>query len=132
MEEMKKHPDHILTRSRRVLCNKGDSVNPDVRARLVACELNTGGAAEPMFSASTPPLEAKRLFFARYVSEETRKGKPWRLSFVDIRKAYFNGIPTRKMFMRAPREMGLPPNTVMQQVRCVYGTGDAGKICEDG
>ena len=95
MEDMQKLDDYVLTRSRWVLCNKGDAVSPDVRARLVACELNNGERND-MFAASTPPLEAKRMLFSRYVSEKTRKGKPLRLSFVDIRKAYFNALPTRK------------------------------------
>ena len=42
IDEMKKVPDYILVRSRWVLCNKGDAENPDVRARLVSCELNKG------------------------------------------------------------------------------------------
>ena len=33
--------------------------------------------------------------------------------------------------MKVPKEMGLPPNAVAQQVRCVYGTRDAGKLWED-
>ena len=33
--------------------------------------------------------------------------------------------------MRLPKEMGLPPDTVARQVRCVYGTRDAGKLWED-
>ena len=33
--------------------------------------------------------------------------------------------------MRVPKELGLPPNTVAKQVRCVYGTRDAGKLRED-
>ena len=33
--------------------------------------------------------------------------------------------------MKVPKEMGLPPNTVARQVRCVYGTRDAGKLWED-
>ena len=33
--------------------------------------------------------------------------------------------------MRVPKELGLPPNTVAKQVRCVYGTRDAGKLWED-
>ena len=129
-DKMRQLPDYILVRSRWVLCNKGDAVTPDVRARLVACELNNGERND-MFSASTPPLEAKRLLFARYVSERTRNGQPLRLSFVDIRKAYFNAIPTWKIFMKVPKEMGLPPDAVAQQIRCVYGTRDAGKLWED-
>ena len=46
-------------RMRWVLCNKGDEAHPDVRARLVACEVAKD--QQPSFFASTPPLEAKRL-----------------------------------------------------------------------
>lgn len=53
------------------------------------------------------------------------------MSFVDIRKAYFNGIPERAVFMHLPKEMGMPTGMVARQVRCVYGTRDAGKIWED-
>ena len=129
-EKMKELDDWILTRSRWVLCNKGDSEAPDVRARLVACELNDGHRND-LFAASTPPLEAKRILFAKYVTEQRRNGQPLRLSFVDIRKAYFNATPTRNIFMRVPKELGLPPNSVAQQIRCVYGTRDAGKLWED-
>ena len=128
---MEKIPGYILVRSRWVLCNKGDSLSPDVRARLVACEINKGDKNDVAFTASTPPLEAKRILFARYTSERTRNDQPLRISFVDIRKAYFNAIPERDVFMRVPKEMGLPPNTVAKQVRCVYGTRDAGKLWED-
>ena len=77
-DEMKKIPDYILVRSRWVLCNKGDSNDPDVRARLVSCELNNGEKND-FFSASTPPLEGKRMLFAKYTSERTRGGKPLRI-----------------------------------------------------
>ena len=33
--------------------------------------------------------------------------------------------------MKIPKEMGMPSNTVAEQVRCVYGTRDAGKLWED-
>ena len=59
------------------------------------------------------------------------KAKPLRLSFVDIRKAYFNGVPRRDVFMSLPKELGLPPNLVAKQIRCVYGTRDGGLIWED-
>ena len=76
VSEMEKVPGHILVRSRWALCNKGDSDSPDVRARLVSCELNKGDKNDA-FSASTPPLEGKRILFARYTSERTRKGRPF-------------------------------------------------------
>ena len=64
IDEMEKIPGYILVRSRWVLCNKGDSASPDVRARLVSCELNKGDKNDA-FSASTPPLEGKRILFSR-------------------------------------------------------------------
>ena len=77
------------------MVKKGDSKKPDVRARLVGCEVNKGGEKVDAVYASTPPLEAKNISFSQFSSERTRNGKPLRISFVDIRKAYFNGKPTR-------------------------------------
>ena len=130
-EEMQQVPGYILVRSRWVLCNNGDSDTPDVRARLVSCEINKDGQSNAAFAASTPPLEAKKIHFAKYATTRKKGKLPLRLSFVDIRKAYFNGIPERSIFMQVPKELGLPPGTVAKQVRCVYGTRDAGKIWED-
>ena len=130
IDEMKKVPGHIFVRSRWVNCNKGDAASPDVRARLVACEINRGDKQDHFF-ASTPPLEAKKMLFARFAQERNRDGQPLRLSFVDVRKAYFNGKPKRPLYMSFPKELGLPSNLVAKQVRCVYGTRDAGAIWED-
>ena len=33
--------DSKAVRTRWVICNKGDTADPDIRARLVACEVNT-------------------------------------------------------------------------------------------
>ena len=121
---------HVFVRSRWVCCNKGDAESPDIRCRLVACEINKDGKNDSFF-ASTPPLEAKKLLFARFAKERYRKGESLQLSFVDIRKAYFNGIPKRPVYMALPRELGLPANCVGKLVRCAYGTRDAGAIWED-
>ena len=129
-EQMARVEGHVCVRSRWVLCNKGDASAPDIRARLVACEVNKDGKQDSFF-ASTPPLEAKKFLFARYAKERRRNGEPLQLSFVDIRKAYFNGIPKRPVYMMFPREMGLPSNMVGKLVRCAYGTRDAGAIWED-
>ena len=113
---MMKLTDYVYVRSKWVMCNKGDSTEPDCRARLVACEVNKTGEKNDLFYASTPPLEAKKAMFARYV-QFARSGKlPLRLSFVDIRKAYFNGTPKRNVFMQIPKEMGLPSHFVAKQV----------------
>ena len=112
------------------MANKGDNSEPDVRARLVGCEVNKTGEKNDAFFASTPPLEAKEIMYSQYASEQYRKGKPHRLSFVDIRKAYLNGRPIRNLYMHFPKELGLPPNLVAGLVRCAYGCRDAGHIWE--
>ena len=71
------------------------------------------------------------MVFARYARERTRKNLPLQLSFIDIRKAYFNGIPKRPIFMAFPKELGLPSTMVARLKRCAYGTRDAGAIWED-
>ena len=121
-----------LIRMRWVICNKGDSSAYDVRARLVACEVNTYKTDE--YYAATPPLEAKKLLFSEYANtarRPTNKPKLIVLSFVDIKKAYFNGVPRRNIHLAFPRELGIPPNLVAHLKRCVYGTRDAGAIWED-
>jgi hypothetical protein len=50
------------------------------------------------------------------------------LSFVDLKKAYFNGTPVRDIYMSPPRELGLPKSQLATQMKCVYGTRDAGMI----
>ena len=74
-EEMAQVEGHILVRSRWVCCNKGDEESPDIRCRLVACEINKGDRPDNFF-ASTPPLEEKKLLFARFAQERKR----WEIS----------------------------------------------------
>ena len=113
-------PDYVLVRCRWVLCNKGDSESPDVRARLVATEVNKDGRCYA-FAASTPPLEGKKALLAKFVSNRRSKN-PLRLSFVNIRKAYFNAVPERNIFMKLPPEMGMGQNVMAKQVRCLWDT----------
>ena len=129
MAEAHSEPEAKVIPSRWVLCNKGDAAHPDVRARLVGCEINT--YKDDSFYASTPPLESKRMLISEFATRRVaRNGKPLQLSFVDIRKAYFNGIPTRNIFVRLPKEMGLGGNVVAKLDRCMYGTRDAAGIWE--
>ena len=136
VKDMYAQKDYVRTRSRWILCNKGDADDPDMRARLVSCEVNKDkGAKPPEFHASTPPLEAQRAMFSRFASEPYREieGKrvPVQMSFVDIRKAYFNGIPKRLVYIDLPKELGLGRDYVGKLVRSCYGTRDAGAIWED-
>ena len=50
--------DHIFARSCWVMCNKGDHIEPDMRARLVACEVNKKGKSD-LFHASTPSTRSQ-------------------------------------------------------------------------
>ena len=128
LEDVLKDPEAKIVGSRWVICTKNDPSNPDIRARLVAQEVNTH--ADHAFFAATPPLESKRMLFSQWSTERTREGAPLKLSFVDIRKAYFNGRPSRKLFVRPPPEMGLGKNMLCRLDRCMYGTRDAGSIWE--
>ena len=82
--------------------------------------------------ASTLPLEAKRLLLSQLATQRTTKdGRALEVSFIDIKKAYFNGIPKRKLHLYLPREMGLGTKAVAHLRRCVCGTRDAGMIWEE-
>ena len=83
------------------------------------------------YYASTPPFESMRLLVAQMAMKRTRGGKPLVLKFPDATKAYFNAKPTRDIFICAPKELGLPPNTVGRLLRCAYGTCDAGALWEE-
>ena len=85
--------DHVVVRCRWVISKKGDHRESDMRARLVACELNKE-CNNDLFHASRA-----------------------RLSFVDMYKAYFNGIPRRDVFMPIPKELGLPAELAARQVK---------------
>ena len=73
-------------RTRWVVCNKGDTSSPDIRARLVACEVNTYKSEE--FFASTTPLEAKRLHLSELATRRKHAdgGAP-EVMFIDVKKA---------------------------------------------
>ena len=130
LKEALNDPDGKLVGCRWVNCNKGDLSDPDVRCRLVAQEFNHGDGPTDAFYAATPPREAKRMLFGQWAKERKRHGKHLKLSFVDIRKAYFNGKPKRSLYVRLPPELGLPKDVVAKLERCMYGTRDAGAIWE--
>ena len=75
------------------------------------------------------------VLFSRFASEPFREIEGKRvavqMSFVDIRKAYFNGIPKRLVYIDLPKELGLGRDYVGKLVRSCYGTRDAGAIWED-
>ena len=85
-----------------VISNKGDAKNPEIRARLVAKEIKRD-KREDLFAA-TPPLEAKKVLFSQCVSRRSKSGKPLKLAFIDIKRAYFHAPAIRKVFVELPSE----------------------------
>ena len=127
LSEAQNDPDGKIIGSRWVNCNKNDINDPDVRCRLVAQEINL--QADESFYAATPPLEAKRILFSEFASRVPAENL--KVSFVDVKKAYFYGIPERTLYVRLPSELGLGKGVVGKLVRCMYGTRDAGAIWEN-
>ena len=74
-DEMHKYKDPKLVRSPWVLCSKGDHQEPDVRARMVACEVNHEGTREEAFYAGTPPLEAENILCHARVCFKSNQGR---------------------------------------------------------
>ena len=127
MDVARNDPDGKIIGSRWVNCNKNDINDPDVRCRLVAQEVNLH--ADDSFFAATPPLEAKRLLFSNFSSRAL--DEKLQISFVDVKKAYFYGIPDRTLYVRLPPELNMGKEVVGKLVRCMYGTRDAGAIWEN-
>ena len=76
-----------VVRTRWVICSKCDSSEYGVRARLVACEVNTYRSNE--FYASTPPLESKKILFSEMsTARKTADGRNLEITFVDAKNAY--------------------------------------------
>ena len=113
----------IIVGGRWVLRNKGDAQKPKDRGRWVATEVNY--EHDMAFSAATPPLEAKRLLFSKYAQRRLHQ-PDLELSSLDVTKAYFHAEPKRKIYVRVPKEIGMPSCTVGRLKRCCDGTRDAG------
>ena len=132
-DDVRQTKEFRLIRTRWVICSKGDGAEPDIRARLVACEVNEHkGSGNHCFFASTPPLGALKLLLSDFVSRRRHSdGSPLQISFVDIKKAYFHATPVRNIHLSFPREMGTPKGLCAHLLRCVYGTRDAGLLWEE-
>ena len=94
--------------TRWVLSNKNDALDPDVRARLVAQEINVFN--DESAYAATPPLESKRLLLSQWAAEKTRNGAPLNLSVIDVKE----GVLLREALEEAIRQActrALPPQS---------------------
>lgn len=108
--------------------NKGDKEHPDYRSRLVAQDVNTEGM-EGIFAAM-PPLEAKKMLFSMATSSIHQSGKPYKLGFIDIKKAYLYAKVRRDTYVRLPQECNIPGMCGKLQVS-LYGTRDAARNWEE-
>ena len=100
--------------------NKGDSLCPNYRSRLVAREFNTSD--RPEWYAATPPSETLRIILSKLASD--RKCK---LMYADVSRAYFYAPAVRPVYVqlaaedRSPGDEGLVGRLKMS----MYGTRDA-------
>ena len=127
-EEARQDPEAVVVGGRWVNCNEGDVSSPKVRARYVATEVNHGDDAQ--YFAATPPLEAVRLLVSKF-AQRVQGNRKLKLGFLDITKAYFHAKPQRDVYVRVPKELGLPAGTLGRLKRCCYGTRDAGARWEN-
>ena len=89
-----------------VIVNKGDDVNPNYRARLVAKELKVDERLD--LFAATPPLEAKKLLLSRAATAHGKYASEYKPIFVDIKRAYFYAPGPREIYVDLPEQRASP------------------------
>ena len=117
--------------------NKGDSSNPNLRARLVGREFNV--SKDDSLYASTPPLEAVRLVISRAATIPNNgdthggRGKGMKgLMINDVSRAYFYAKCERDVYVRLPPEdPNSGPGKLGKLNLCLYGTRDAAKSWQE-
>ena len=104
--------------------NKGDSAEPNYRARLVGRELKTDARLD--LFAGTPPLEALKLVLSRCAMNQ-RGHQPHRVMSIDVKRAYFYAKSKLPIFIQIPPEDREPgdENKVGRLNLSLYGTRDA-------
>jgi len=105
--------------------NKGDNQEPDVRSRLVAQEYKGGSSSSVAMFAAMPPLEAKKMLFSLAASARHRSGRPYKIGFIDVKKAYLYAKSTRPTYVRLPPEEKAPEGMCGLLQVSLYGTRDA-------
>ena len=113
--------------------NKGNTLNPNYKSRLVAKEIKRG-ASDDMFAA-TPPLEAKKSLFSMAMTQFARGHAPGmrgtqKLLFIDVRRAYFYAPARRPVYVTLPDE-DAEEGMCGRLNRSMYGTRDAAVNWED-
>jgi hypothetical protein len=109
-----------------IYVNKGDSQNPEIRARLVARQIRHGPRDDDLYAAN-PPLESLRWLFSLAATGRTWRGSPGhseKLTFVDVCRAYFNADIEEPTFIELLVEDAMP-GMVGRLLKCLYGTRGA-------
>ena len=104
--------------------NKGDEKAPEYRSRWVAMEIAVE-ARDDVFAA-TPPLQLKKYLFSRAVSGMARSGKPRKLIFIDIKRAFFHAPVQQLIYVKLPPEDDTP-GMVGRLNASLYGTRAAAR-----
>ena len=120
-----------IVSTRWVDTNKGDSLKPNCRSRLVGREFNV--ERDDSLYASTPPLESLRIILSNAATwtkgqSETRKN----VMINDVRRAYFYAKVSRDIYVELPAEdPDAGPDVLGKLELCLYGTRDAAKSWQE-
>ena len=100
--------------------NKGDSVKPNYRSRLVAKEYKVD--VRPDLFAATPPTECLRLLLSRAAESPGQK-----VLYIDVSRAYFYAKSVRPTYIKLPSEdpRSGEEGLVGKLMMSMYGTRDA-------
>ena len=116
--------------------NKADDEEPNIRSRYVARQMKALDSSGTSYFAPAPPLEAVRIVISLAMTRSGRHQPDWdpksqrrmQLSFVDVKRAYFNAKVDRDA---APCFVELPPEDPDRATHCgellrhMYGTRSA-------
>ena len=110
--------------------NKGDTVKPNYRSRLVVREIKKQHGSLPghMLFSNMPPLEAAKLLCSMLATKrKSKRGKPLKLALFDISRAHFYGKAQREIYVTLP-EGDDEEGKCALLLKTMYGTQDASHV----
>ena len=116
------HKEAVVVGTKWVIVNKGDHLNPRVKARLCAQEFAVRPDAE--LFAGTPGLTGVKCILSHFAS--SRSGMA--LAVADVKGAFLYGRLERNVFIKLPREMTGGRPLLGKLNKSLYGLRDAPKI----
>ena len=100
------------------ISNKGDNVNPNVRARLIARQMRQKGWAA--IFAATPPLWVFRYLCAMATMDDPGVSRTRKMMIIDLKRAYFHSYASGQTFVKPPHLVGT--NRCWRLLKSMYGT----------